>query len=130
MPGLINKCLNSRPKSREKAMEIILMYVEIEKQELVQEELIKGLDNKQPKVVQACLETIRRAMHEFGSKVLPIKPFIKKVVTLLEDRDKIVRDESKLLAVEMYHWAGSAIMPQFQGLKPVLVRIVELNRPN
>lgn len=125
MPGLINKCLNGRPKSKEKAMEIILMYIEVEKQEIVQEELIKGLDNKQPKVVQACLETIRRALHEFGSKVLPIKPFIKKVVTLLEDRDKTVRDESKLLAVEMYHWAGAAVMPQFQGIKPVLVGFIK-----
>lgn len=117
MPGIINKCLNGRPKTREKAIEIILMYIEAEKQEIVQEELIKGLDNKQPKIVQACLEILRRAINEFSSKTIPIKPIIKYVPKLLEDRDKIVRDETKLLAIEMYRWAGAAIMPQLQGYK-------------
>ena len=117
MPGLINKCLNGRPKTREKAIEIILMYIEAEKQDIVQEELIKGLDNKQPKIVQACLEILRRAISEFSSKTIPIKPIIKYVPKLLEDRDKIVRDEAKLLAIEMYRWAGAAIMPQLQGYK-------------
>jgi cytoskeleton-associated protein 5 len=117
MPGLINKCLNSRQKTRDKAIEIIMMYIEAEKQEIVQEELIKGLDNKQPKIVQACLEILRRSINEFSSKTMPIKPVIKFVPKLLEDRDKIVRDETKLLAIEMYRWAGAAIMPQLQGYK-------------
>jgi len=117
MPGLINKCLNGRAKTRDKAIEIIMMYIEAEKQEIVQEELIKGLDNKQPKIVQACLEILRRAINEFSSKTMPIKPVIKFVPKLLEDRDKIVRDEAKLLAIEMYRWAGNAIMPQLQGYK-------------
>ncbi len=62
MPGIIAKCLNGRPKLREKAIEIVLMYIEVEKQEIVQEELIKGLDNKQPKIVQSCLEILRRSI--------------------------------------------------------------------
>lgn len=125
MPGLIAKCLNGRPKTRDKAFEIIMMYIEAEKQEIVQEELIKGLDNKQPKIVQSCLEILRRAINEFSSKTMPIKPVIKFVPKLLEDRDKTVRDETKLLAVEMYRWAGAAIMPQLQGLKPSLLQELE-----
>ena len=109
--------MNGRAKTRDKAIEIIMMYIEAEKQEIVQEELIKGLDNKQPKIVQACLEILRRAINEFSSKTMPIKPVIKFVPKLLEDRDKIVRDEAKLLAIEMYRWAGNAIMPQLQGYK-------------
>ena len=125
MPGLISKCLNGKVKTRDKAIEIIMMYIEAEKQEIVQEELIKGLDNKQPKIVQACLEILRRAINEFSSKVMPIKPIIKFVPKLLEDRDKTVRDEAKLLAVEMYKWAGAAIMPQLQSLKPALLGELE-----
>ena len=53
---------------------------------------------------------------------MPIKPVIKFVPKLLEDRDKSVRDETKLLAVEMYRWAVAAIMPQLQGLKPSLLQ--------
>ena len=122
MPGLISKCLNGKAKTKEKATQIIMMYIEAEKQEIVQEELIKGLDNKQPKIVQACLEILRMSINEFSSKVMPIKPIIKFVPKLLEDRDKIVRDETKLLVVEMYRWAGAAIMPQLQQVKPALLQ--------
>lgn len=125
MPGLIAKCLNGKPKTKEKASDIILMYIEAEKQEIVQEELIKGLENKQPKIVQACLEILRRSINEFSSKTIPIKPIIKHVPKLLEDRDKMVRDETKLLAIEMYRWAGQAIMPQLQAIKPSLLQELE-----
>ncbi len=98
------------------------MYIEVEKQELVQEELIKAFDNKQPKIVQASIEILRKALNEFGSKIIQIKPIIKHLPRLLEEKDKIVRDEAKLMAVEMYHWAGAAIMPQFQTIKPALLQ--------
>lgn len=63
MSALITKCLNaSRAKTREKAMEIILTYIEIDKHEAVQEELMKGLENKQPKVVFGCVQTLRSAL--------------------------------------------------------------------
>ncbi|CAF0735545.1 unnamed protein product [Brachionus calyciflorus] len=125
VPGLIAKCLNGKAKTKEKAYEIIMMYIEAEKQETVQEELIKGLENKQPKIVQACLEILRRAISEFSSKTLPIKPVVKFVPKLLEDRDKTVRDETKLLAIEMYRWVGPAIMPQLQGIKQSLLQELE-----
>lgn len=97
------------------------MYIEAEKNEIVQEELIKGLENKQPKIVQACIEILRMSINEFGSKVMPIKPIIKSVPKLLEDRDQTVREETKKLVVEMYRWAGPAIMPQLQQVKPALL---------
>ena len=59
---------------------------------------------------------------EFGSKVLPIKPFLKQVIPLLEDRDKTVRDEAKLLLVEVYKWIGKqTLMPLLQNVKPIQV---------
>jgi len=71
---------------------------------------------------------------EFGSKILPIKPFIKQVIPLLDDRDKNVRDESKLLIIEIYKWIGKqTLMPLIQNVKPiqvdrgVLKRIQRLN---
>jgi cytoskeleton-associated protein 5 len=130
MPGLVNKCLNGKAKTKEKAFDIILMYIEAEKQEIVQEELMKGLENKQPKVVQACLEILRRALADFSSKTIPIKPFMKYVPKLLEDREKIVRDETRLLAIEMYRWVGQAMMPQLQGLKPKMLEELETEFKN
>ena len=60
--GLISKCLNGRSKMRERTFDICLMYIEIEKQVEIQEELIKGLEHKQPKIVQACLELLRKGL--------------------------------------------------------------------
>lgn len=59
---------------------------------------------------------------DFGSKVLPIKPFLKQVIPLLEDRDKSIRDEAKLLLVEVYRWIGKqTLMPMIQNVKPIQV---------
>ena len=60
--GVVLKCFNSKPKLKEQAQELCMNYVELDKQELVAEELIKGFANKQPKIVQACVETLTKAL--------------------------------------------------------------------
>jgi hypothetical protein len=62
VPTLVNKCLSGRPKIKERAFDILLMYIEIDKNAEIEDELIKGLENKQPKVVQACLELLRKGL--------------------------------------------------------------------
>ncbi len=47
---------------KERAFDILLMYIEIEKQTEIEEELVKGFENKQPKIVQACLEVLRKGL--------------------------------------------------------------------
>ena len=60
---MVTKVFN-QPKARAKELgaDICLMYIEIEKAEVVQDELLKGLDNKNPKIVVTCIETLRRAL--------------------------------------------------------------------
>lgn len=60
---MVSKVFN-QPKARAKELgtEICLMYIEIEKADTVQEELLKGLDNKNPKITLACVEVIRKAL--------------------------------------------------------------------
>jgi len=101
-PGMMGKYLNARTKMKERTFEILLMFIEIEKHVEIEDELIKELENKQPKIVQACLEALRKGLSDFGWKILPIKPFLKQVIPLLDDRDKAIRDESKSLLVEVY----------------------------
>ena len=61
--GVVLKVFNqAKARARELGSDICLMYVEIEKADAVQEELIKGLDNKNPKIVQACVETVRKSL--------------------------------------------------------------------
>lgn len=126
LTGLIAKCIAApKQKTRELAQEIIYMYVEIEKQEVVVEELVKALDNKNPKIVSGCVATLRECLRLFGARVIAVKPLFKALPKLLEDRDKTVREESKLLTVELYRWIGDALKPLLQSLKPIQVSELE-----
>jgi len=42
---------------------------------------------------------------------------------LLEDRDKGVREEGKIMVIEIYRWIGDALKPQLNSLKPVQVSV-------
>ena len=61
--GIVQKCL-AAPKrgTQEKSLEIVLMYCEIEKYEVVQEELMKGFTQKNPKVVAASVRAVATAL--------------------------------------------------------------------
>ena len=65
------KCLGApKARTRELAIQIALMYVEIEKYEVVQEEILKGADpTKNPKVVAACIATLTQALRYFFTQV-------------------------------------------------------------
>lgn len=65
---------------------------------------------------------------DFGTKIISIKPILKQLQALLEDRDKTVRDETKQLAVEIYRWIGPALKPQLANLKPVQVHLLFIGR--
>lgn len=61
--GIVQKCLAAAKRgTQEKGLEIILMYCEIEKYEVVQEELMKGFAQKNPKVVTGCVRAITTAL--------------------------------------------------------------------
>ena len=59
---------------------------------------------------------------EFGSKIILLKPIIKVLPKLFESREKAVRDEAKLIAVEIYRWIRDALRPPLQNINPVQVR--------
>lgn len=124
--AVVAKCLNSsRQKTKEKGTEIIMLYIEIEKADVVQECLIQGLENKQPKIVVACVQCLRMALRDFSNKIMPIKPLMKFLPKLLEDRDKNVREETKLLVIEIHRWIGPALKPMMTNFKPVQVTEME-----
>jgi cytoskeleton-associated protein 5 len=63
MSGIITKCIAApKAKTRELAVQITLMYIEIEKFEAVQEELLKGMEHKNPKIVSACVSAVTQAL--------------------------------------------------------------------
>ncbi|XP_060086364.1 cytoskeleton-associated protein 5-like [Ylistrum balloti] len=124
--AVITKCLNaSKQKTKEKGIEIIMKYIEIEKADVVQECLLQGLENKQPKIVVGCIQCMRMALRDFSNKIMPIKPLMKFLPKLLEDRDKNVREETKLLVIEIHRWIGPALKPMMTNFKPVQVTELE-----
>ncbi|KAL6427050.1 hypothetical protein ACFW04_009317 [Cataglyphis niger] len=126
MNGIVSKCIAApKTKTKELAVQITLMYIEIEKYEAVQEELLKGTDAKNPKIVSACIATLTLALKEFGPKVINMKPLMKKMGNFLEDRDKTVREEGKAMVVEMYRWIGDRLKQQLNTLKPVHITELE-----
>lgn len=65
MTGLITKCYGATKKNiRDIAVEITLMFIEIEKQDVVVEELVKGMENKFPKIVANCIKTATQAIKQ------------------------------------------------------------------
>lgn len=56
---------------------------------------------------------------EFGSNVFNLKPLLKILQKILVDKDKNVRDEAKLLTIEIYSWIGPIpVKANLSNLKP------------
>lgn len=123
--GIVTKVLNARPKTKQLGIDICLMYIELEKQDIVIEELTNGFGNKQPKIIAACIQTVCQALREFGGKVIMMKGLVKQIPILLGHSDKTVRAEAKQLAIEIYKWIRDAIKPQLQNIKPVQLKELE-----
>lgn len=103
MSGIVQKCIAApKTKTKDLAVQITLMFIEIEKQDAVIEELLKGIEHKNPKIVAACTSAITLSLKEFGNKVINVKQLIKRLAPLMSDRDKTVREEGKQLAIEIY----------------------------
>ncbi|XP_015113427.1 protein mini spindles isoform X2 [Diachasma alloeum] len=126
MSGIVSKCIAApKAKTKDLAVQLSLMFMEIEKHETVQEELLKGTEAKNPKIVAACINTLTLSLREFGPKVVNVKPLVKKTAAFLEDRDKAVREEGKALVIEIYRWIGAPIKQQLNSLKPVQLTELE-----
>ena len=52
---------------------------------------------------------------------MTLKPIVKILPKQFESREKAVRDEARLLAVEIYRWIRDAIRPSLQTLNSVQV---------
>lgn len=75
-----------KTKTKELAKDILLMLCEIEVHEKVIEELIKGLGQKNPKIVVGCLTNMTECLKAFGAKVIKVSPLLKAAMPLLEHR--------------------------------------------
>ena len=119
--ALFEKGLSStRPAAKASALEALLLYIENDKPDIVIEELLPALANKQPKVVAAALAAITSIFHNFGVKIVKPQPVLKALLKVFGHADKNVRAEAQNLTVELYRWLKNALKPVlWDDLKPV-----------
>lgn len=110
----------TRPVAKQKAMEAILLYVELDKPDPVIEELLPILSHKQPKIIAATLTALTQIFHAYGCKTVEPKSTLKMLPKVFGHADKNVRAEAQNLTVEFYRWLKDAMKPLFwNDLKPV-----------
>jgi hypothetical protein len=119
--SLVEKGLAAtRLPAKQKAMECILLYVELDKPDPIVEELLSILSHKLAKIIVAALTAITAIYHNFGCKTVEPKPTVKILAKVFGHADKNVRAEATNLTVELYRWLKDAMKPLFwNDLKPV-----------
>jgi cytoskeleton-associated protein 5 len=111
---------STRAAAKQKALEALLLYVELDKPDPVIEELIPLLSHKQPKIIAATLNALTQIYHAYGCKTVEPKPVLKVLPKVFGHADKNVRAEAQNLSVEFYRWLKEAMKPLFwNDLKPV-----------
>ncbi|RUP27265.1 hypothetical protein BC936DRAFT_138746 [Jimgerdemannia flammicorona] len=140
IPAVVEKCFGStRAGTKAKALELILMYIEIDVADPVVvsgtacyfyvtstalwfkplfEFILPGLDAKQPKLVAQTVLTLKEIT------VSP-KPILKHLAKIFGHVDKNVRTEATALTMEVHRWLGAALSSYLSELKPVQVKELE-----
>ncbi|KAI9015620.1 armadillo-type protein, partial [Hyaloraphidium curvatum] len=120
---LIDKCFASpRTGTRTKAIDLVLLYLEVEAVDGMVEDLLKGSENKNPKTAACAVLCLCEGLKAFGPKIVEVKPVLKQLPALFGHNDKLVREEAFKLTVELYRWLGTALNPSLESLKPVQVK--------
>lgn len=110
----------TRPAAKAKALEALLLYIELDKPDPIIEELLPILSHKQPKIIAATLGALTQIYHAYGCKTVEPKPVLKVLPKMYGHADKNVRAEAQGLTVELYRWLKDAMKPLFwNDLKPV-----------
>ena len=126
MQGVISKCFNTRPKTKELAISICVQCVQVEKQDIVFEELIGGFSSKIAKIVIGCISAVSHIVAGYGVNVLPVKTLLKALPAPFSNNDKNIRTEARNLSIELCKWVKADILRVcLKDLKPVLLKELE-----
>ncbi|KAK3059767.1 hypothetical protein LTS18_010097, partial [Coniosporium uncinatum] len=123
---IVEKGLTGRPAAKQKALDALLLLIELDKGEPVVEELHTLLTHKQPKIIAATLSALTSIFHAYGCKTIEPKSTLKLLPKVYGHADKNVRAEAQNLTVELYRWLKEAMKPLFWGdLKEVQQKDLE-----
>lgn len=131
---LVEKSLgSSRQGTRQKAVDALLFFVELDIPDPVIEDILPFLGHRIPKLVAGSVTTITEIIANFGTKkiapALIVKILKTNVPKLFAHADKNVRAGAQQLVVELFRWMGDPVrelvMVQQDFLKPVQQKELE-----
>ncbi|KAF8323194.1 ARM repeat-containing protein [Clavulina sp. PMI_390] len=123
VPALVEKCLGSaRVGTKQKAISLVLDYIEVENSSEGVIDVLPGLAAKQPKTVAATAAAIKEAITAFGLKLFNAKSIVAILPKIFGHSDKNVRAEGTGIVLTMYRWVGAPLLAQLTELKPVQVK--------
>ncbi|KAI7849124.1 armadillo-type protein [Circinella umbellata] len=126
VPAIVEKCLGAtKAGTKQKAIDILLLYAEIDVADPVVELVIPGINAKQPKLVTQTVIVLKEFVKQYGIKTVNPKSLLKIIPKLFGHTDKNVRAETFALTVELYRWLGAAINGYLSDLKPVQQKDLE-----
>ncbi|KAG5518003.1 hypothetical protein PMAC_000458 [Pneumocystis sp. 'macacae'] len=127
IPCIVEKGLiSTRVGTRQKSIDVLLLYVELDSPDPVLDDLFPNLNAKFPKLVAATVNIIKEIYRLFGAKTVNPKPALKILPRLFAHNDNNVRKEAIELAVVLYSWLGDIIKSTlFSELKPIQVKELE-----
>ncbi|KAK9360034.1 armadillo-type protein [Lipomyces starkeyi] len=118
--------VSMRAGTKQKTIDALLYFIELDTPDPVVEELIPILSNKLPKLVTGTTIALREIVKSFGTKTVAPKGIVKALPKLFAHSDKNVRAEAANLTVELYKWMGDALkMGLLPDLKPVQQKELE-----
>ena len=110
-------------KYQPKAIAALLSLLRRGGAEPVQSALEAGVRSKAPKTCAAALKASAEALLECGAAAFDAGPVVKQLPTLLQHRDKSVRDAAAALVGAVRHWLGDGALPPFVPLAVALARM-------
>ncbi|CAG8735004.1 17874_t:CDS:2, partial [Funneliformis caledonium] len=126
IPAVVDKGFgSSRSGTKSKAIELILLYIEVDIPDPIVVYVLAGLNAKQPKLVATAVHALKEIIRLYGAKTVNVKPILKTIPKIFAHTDKNVRSEGTQLVIELYKWLNKAIVPHLSELKPVQIK--ELN---
>lgn len=122
--GICEKALTAvRESTRNKAIESLLLIVELDKPNPVIEEMIPFLSSKIPKLLTATIKAINEVYMAFGCDIVDYNLIITHIPKLFAHADKNVRAETQKLSITIRSYIGPAFEKLvFDNLKPIQQR--------
>eukprot|EP01112_Ceratiomyxa_fruticulosa_P018425 TRINITY_DN587_c0_g3_i2.p1 TRINITY_DN587_c0_g3~~TRINITY_DN587_c0_g3_i2.p1 ORF type:complete len:794 (-),score=196.54 TRINITY_DN587_c0_g3_i2:40-2421(-) len=124
---IVNQCFSGRDSIKAKAVDALLLMIEINSMDPVISELCRTcIANKLPKISVGCVYTLREAVRQFGIPPLPPQHFLEVLEPCMEHSFKDVRTEAFSLAIELHRWIGPSLKQAIASLRPSLLRELEV----